>query len=257
MAQTHMERLSPMDVSFLDQEKRGSHMHIGAVMTFEGPPPSHEDLRAHIESRLHLVPRYRQKLIYPRLEMGRPLWVDDPRFNLDYHVRHTALPSPGSEEQLRMLTGRIFSQRLDRSKPLWELWLVQGLEDNRFAVINKTHHCLVDGVSGVDLTTVLFDTSPTPTPVGAEPWTAAARALRCDARREGRGGDRQRSRCGWRAGRSTPRAIRPRRSRSCGRPPRVSATSRGSSPTRRRRRRSTCRSARTGGCCGSACRSRT
>ena len=171
MTQTHMERLSPMDVSFLDQEKRGSHMHIGAAMIFEGPPPSHEDLRAHIESRLHLVPRYRQKLMYPRMEMGRPLWVDDPRFNLDYHVRHTALPSPGSEEQLRMLTGRLFSQRLDRSKPLWELWLVQGLEDNRFAVINKTHHCLVDGVSGVDITTVLFDTSPTPTPVGAEPWS--------------------------------------------------------------------------------------
>ena len=166
-----MERLSPMDVSFLDQEKRGSHMHIGAVMAFEGPPPSYEDLRAHIESRLHLVPRYRQKLAYPRLEMGRPLWVDDPRFNLEYHVRHTALPSPGTEEQLRALAGRLFSQRLDRSKPLWELYLVQGLEGNRFAVINKTHHCLVDGVSGVDITTVLFDTSPTPTPVGAEPWT--------------------------------------------------------------------------------------
>ena len=170
MPQTHMERLSPMDVSFLDQEKRGSHMHIGAVMTFEGPPPSYDELRAHIESRLHLVPRYRQKLAYPRLQMGRPLWVDDPRFNLEYHVRHTALPSPGSDEQLRALTGRLFSQRLDRSKPLWELWLVQGLEGNRFAVLNKTHHCLVDGVSGVDITTVLFDTSPTPTPVGAEPW---------------------------------------------------------------------------------------
>jgi diacylglycerol O-acyltransferase / wax synthase len=170
MPQTHMERLSPVDVSFLDQEKHGSHMHIGAVMIFEGPPPPYEDLRAHIESRLHLVPRYRQKLAYPRLQMGRPMWVDDPRFNLDYHVRHTALPSPGGREQLRLLAGRIFSQRLDRSKPLWELWLVQGLEGNRFALINKTHHALVDGVSGVDITTVLFDTSPTPTPVGVEPW---------------------------------------------------------------------------------------
>jgi diacylglycerol O-acyltransferase len=171
MAQTHMERLSPVDVSFLDQEKHGSHMHIGAVMIFEGPPPPYEQLRAHIESRLHLVPRYRQKLAYPRFQMGRPLWVDDPRFNLEYHVRHTALPSPGSVEQLRLLAGRIFSQRLDRSKPLWELWLVQGLEGNRFALINKTHHSLVDGVSGVDITTVLFDTSPTPTPVGGESWT--------------------------------------------------------------------------------------
>ena len=171
MTQSHMERLSPMDVSFLDQEKRGSHMHIGAVMLFEGPPPTHTELREHIESRLHLVPRYRQKLAYPKLEMGRPLWVDDPRFNLEYHVRHTALPSPGSEEQLRMLAGRIFSQRLDRSKPLWELWLVQGLEGGRFAIINKTHHSLVDGVSGVDITTVLFDTSPTPTPIAPESWT--------------------------------------------------------------------------------------
>jgi diacylglycerol O-acyltransferase / wax synthase len=171
MAQRHMERLSPVDVSFLDQEKEGSHMHIGAVMIFEGPPPPYEDLRTHIESRLHLVPRYRQKLVYPRFQMGRPLWVDDPRFNLEYHVRHTSLPSPGSVEQLRLLTGRIFSQRLDRSKPLWELWLVQGLEGNRFALINKTHHALVDGVSGVDITTVLFDTSPTPTPIGAEGWT--------------------------------------------------------------------------------------
>jgi diacylglycerol O-acyltransferase len=171
VTQRHMERLSPVDVSFLDQEKRGSHMHIGAVMLFEGPPPTHAQLREHVESRLHLVPRYRQKLAYPRLEMGRPLWVDDPRFNIDYHVRHTALPSPGSMEQLRNLTGRIFSQRVDRSKPLWELWLVQGLEQGRFALINKTHHALVDGVSGVDVTTVLFDTSPTPTPIAAEDWT--------------------------------------------------------------------------------------
>src|SRR3954451_24416798 len=152
-----MERLSPVDVSFLDQEKSGSHMHIGAAMLFEGPPPSYQDLLAHIESRLHLVPRYRQKLAYPRFQMGRPVWVDDPRFNIEYHVRHTALPAPGNVEQLRLLTGRLFSQRLDRSKPLWELWLVQGLADNRFAIINKTHHALVDGVSGVDLTTVLFD----------------------------------------------------------------------------------------------------
>src|SRR3954466_12846400 len=105
MAQTHMERLSPVDVSFLDQEKHGSHMHIGAVMIFEGPPPPYDELRAHIESRLHLVPRYRQKLAYPRFQMGRPVWIDDPRFNLDYHVRHTALPSPGSTDQLRLLAG--------------------------------------------------------------------------------------------------------------------------------------------------------
>jgi WS/DGAT/MGAT family acyltransferase len=100
--------------------------------------------------------------------MGRPLWIDDPAFNLAYHVRHTALPSPGSEEQLRRLTGRVFSQALDRSKPLWELWLVQGLERNRFALLSKTHHALVDGVAGVDISTVLFDTKPVPEPAPDE-----------------------------------------------------------------------------------------
>jgi diacylglycerol O-acyltransferase len=162
MATAHKDRLSSVDASFLHQEGHASHMHVGAVMIFEGPPPAREDFLAQIDSRLHLVPRYRQKLAFPRFEMGRPVWVDDPRFNLGYHVRHTALPSPGGIEQLRLLAGRIYSQRLDRSKPLWEVWLVQGLEDNRFALINKTHHALVDGVSGVDLATVLFDVSPVP-----------------------------------------------------------------------------------------------
>jgi diacylglycerol O-acyltransferase len=161
-AQEHMDRLSAIDASFLAGEKESSHMHVGGVMIFEGPPPGRENTLEHIASRLPLVPRYRQKLAFPRFEMGRPLWVDDPSFNLEYHVRNTALPSPGDLEQLRVLTARIFSQRLDRSKPLWETWFVQGLEDDRFAVINKTHHALVDGVSGVDLATVLFDLGPVP-----------------------------------------------------------------------------------------------
>jgi len=165
MPTSHKDRLSSVDTSFLTQEGRASHMHVGAVMIFEGPPPAREDFLAQIDSRLHLVPRYRQKLATPRFEMGRPLWIDDPRFNIEYHVRHTALPQPGGIEQLRQLAGRIFSQRLDRSKPLWESWLVQGLEDNRFALINKTHHALVDGVSGVDLATVLFDLSPVPSEI--------------------------------------------------------------------------------------------
>jgi len=137
-------------------------MHVGAIVLMEGPAPSREEFTRHIESRLHLVPRYRQKLAFPRFEMGRPFWVDDPRFNIDYHVRHTALPAPGSMEQLRGIAGRIFSQRLDRSKPLWEIWLVQGLADGSFALVSKTHHALVDGVSGVDIATVLFDLAPTP-----------------------------------------------------------------------------------------------
>ena len=122
----------------------------------------------------------------PPLETGRPLWVDDPNFNLEYHLRHTALPEPGSEEQLRALAARIHSQRLDRTKPLWELWLVQGLEDGRFALISKTHHAVVDGIAGVDLATVLFDLEPVPPPMPheGEPWvpqpepSAAALAAR-------------------------------------------------------------------------------
>ena len=108
------------------------------------------------------MPRYRQKLAVPPIEMGRPLWVDDPNFNLEYHIRHTALPAPGSEEQLLLLASRIFSQQLDRSRPLWETWLVERLDGNRFAMISKTHHSLVDGISGVDLATVLFDAEPVP-----------------------------------------------------------------------------------------------
>jgi WS/DGAT/MGAT family acyltransferase len=167
-----MDRLSAVDASVLAQEGRASHMHVGAVLVFEGPPPAYEELVAHVQSRLHLVPRYRQKLAFPRFEMGRPLWIDDPRLNIAYHVRHTALPEPGSIEELRLLAGRIFSQRLDRSKPLWEMWLVQGMSDNRFALITKTHHAMVDGISGVDLATVLFDLGPVPQAVHElEPWT--------------------------------------------------------------------------------------
>jgi diacylglycerol O-acyltransferase len=166
--QSHLDRLSSVDASFLSNESSSSHMHVGAVLIFEGPPPRYDDFLAHVRSRLDLVPRFRQKLVFPPFEAGRPLWVDDAAFNLAYHVRHTALPSPGSEEQLRNLTGRVFSQALDRSKPLWELWLVQGLERNRFALLSKTHHALVDGVAGVDIATVLFDVKPVPEPASEE-----------------------------------------------------------------------------------------
>jgi len=170
--QQHLDRLSSTDASFLHQEGPDSHMHIGGVLIFEGPPPPFEEFLDHIRSRLHLVPRYRQTLATPPLETGRPVWVDDPSFNIEYHVRHAALPAPGTEEQLFRLAARIASQQLDRSKPLWENWLVEGLQGNRFALISKTHHALVDGVSGVDLATVLFDTEPNPprAPTELEPW---------------------------------------------------------------------------------------
>jgi WS/DGAT/MGAT family acyltransferase len=172
LTQQHLDRLTSIDASFLHQEGRSSHMHIGGVLLFEGPPPSFDDFLDHVRSRLHLVPRYRQKLATPPLETGRPLWVDDPDFNLEYHVRHTALPAPGEEQQLFLLASRIASQQLDRTKPLWEHWLVEGLADGRFAVISKTHHSLVDGISGVDLASVLFDSErdPPPPDTGLEPW---------------------------------------------------------------------------------------
>jgi WS/DGAT/MGAT family acyltransferase len=157
------DRLTGLDASFLHLEDEAAHMHVAAVMTFAGSLPDIDELVGGIESRLHLVPRYRQRLAFVPLGQGRPRWVDDPHFNLRYHVRHTALPEPGTEEQLKRLAGRVFSQRLDRDKPLWEMWVVEGLDGgDRFAVLSKTHHALVDGVSGIDIMSVLFDTQPEP-----------------------------------------------------------------------------------------------
>jgi WS/DGAT/MGAT family acyltransferase len=168
------DRLTGLDTSFLHMERAGAHMHVASTIVFEGTAPSHEEFRDHIASRLHLVPRFRQKLRFVPFDQGRPVWVDDPYLNLDYHVRQTALPAPGSDEQLRNLAARIFSQQLDRSKPLWEMWLIEGLQDDRFAVVGKSHHALVDGVSGVDITTVLFDLDAEPqgTPASPPPWLA-------------------------------------------------------------------------------------
>lgn len=167
----HLDRLTAIDASFLSNENENSHMHIGAVMIFDGPPPSYEDFVAHVESRLPYVPRYRQKLVYPPLEAGRPLWTDDTGFNLSFHMRHSALPSPGTESELIALANRVFSQSLDRSKPLWEMWLVQVLQNDRFAVLIKSHHAMIDGISGVDIGTVLFDVTANPEPVApTEEW---------------------------------------------------------------------------------------
>jgi WS/DGAT/MGAT family acyltransferase len=170
--QRHLDRLTPIDAAFLHQEGAHSHMHIGGLTIVEGPPPATSELLEQIRLRLHLVPRYRHKLANTALDSGRPVWVDDPTFNLEYHIRHTALPTPGQWEQLCSLTARIFSQQLDRSKPLWEMWLIEGLEDDRFALITKTHHSLIDGIAGVDLATVLFDLSPEPPPIrhSGRPW---------------------------------------------------------------------------------------
>jgi diacylglycerol O-acyltransferase len=167
------DRLTGLDTAFLHLEDNSTaHMHVASVMIFEGQAPTPQELVDHVLSRLHLVPRYRQRLAYVPLDQGRPVWTDDPHFNPHYHIRHTALPRPGDEAALKQLAGRLFSQRLDRSKPLWEIWLVDRMAGQRFALIAKTHHALVDGISGVDITTVLFDTAAEPIapPGRTEPW---------------------------------------------------------------------------------------
>jgi WS/DGAT/MGAT family acyltransferase len=172
------DRLTGLDSAFLHLEDHGSaHMHVASVMVFEGEAPAYDDLVEHILSRLHLVPRYRQRLAFVPFGQGRPVWTDDPHFNPRYHIRHTGLPRPEDEAELKQLAGRIFSLRLDRSKPLWEMWLVQHMAGGRFAVIAKTHHALVDGISGVDITTVLFDAAAEPLRAARPPAPWVARPL--------------------------------------------------------------------------------
>ena len=168
--------MSPLDASFLHIEDDKSHMHIGSVAIFEGPAPTYESVRAMVESKLSLVPRYRQKVRFVPLGLGRPVWIDDPHFNLIYHVEHTALPTPGGDEELRNLVGRVMSQQLDRSKPLWEMWVVEGLDAGRWALLSKVHHCMVDGVSGTDLLAVMLDQSRDPEPAGVQDLASRARS---------------------------------------------------------------------------------
>ncbi len=162
-----MDRLNPIDAQFIDAEDRdrNTSMAIASIAVFEGPPPSYDEFVAEIARRLPLVPLYRKKLRTVALRLGPPVWVDDPRFDLRYHVRQTALPAPGGDEQLRKLMARVMAQRLDRDYPLWEYWLVEGLANGRWALISKVHHCMVDGISGTDLYRIIFDTSPVPEPL--------------------------------------------------------------------------------------------
>jgi diacylglycerol O-acyltransferase / wax synthase len=150
------DRLTPLDASFLHLEDQNQPMHVGCVMIFEGDPPAYRDFADHVSARLPLVPRYRQRLANVPLGQGRPRWVDDEGFDIAFHVRQTALPSPGTERELKRLASRVFATPLNRDKPLWEMWLVEGLAGNRFAVLSKTHHALVDGISGLDILSVLF-----------------------------------------------------------------------------------------------------
>jgi diacylglycerol O-acyltransferase / wax synthase len=167
-----LNRMSAQDASFLHIESDDRPMHVGGVSVFEGPPPPFADTTSIIEAKLAFVPRYRQVVRSVPFTLARPVWVDDPHFNLGYHVRRTALPQPGGDDELRTLVGRVMSQNLDRAKPLWEMWVVEGLDQGRWALVSKVHHAMVDGVAGTDLMTVLLDKERDPERPSAEPWTA-------------------------------------------------------------------------------------
>jgi diacylglycerol O-acyltransferase / wax synthase len=167
----NVDRMSALDASFFYAESENTPMHVGSVAVFDGPAPTYGDVVRLILSKLPKVPRYRQRVRPIPMQLGRPVWVDDPHFQILYHVRHTAVPRPGSDEQLRNLAGRVLGQRLDMAKPLWELWLVEGLADDKWALISKVHHCMVDGVAGTDLMQLMFDLDPDAKHEAPQDWT--------------------------------------------------------------------------------------
>ncbi|MEO5878506.1 MAG: wax ester/triacylglycerol synthase family O-acyltransferase, partial [Streptosporangiaceae bacterium] len=169
-----VHRMSGLDASFYLIEDENTPLHVAALIILDGPPPSYGDLVRLIAAKLPQVERYRQRVRSVPFHLGRPVWVDDPHFQILYHVRHTAVPSPGSDEQLRNLAGRLLGQRLDSKKPLWEMWLIEGLDNGRWALLVKVHHAMVDGVAGMDLMTELFDVSPDAEIPAAQPWEPRA-----------------------------------------------------------------------------------
>jgi WS/DGAT/MGAT family acyltransferase len=169
----HLDRLTSFDASFLANERSNGHMAIGAVLMCDGEAPGHEEFVAHVRSRLHQVPRLRQRLLEPPLRLGTQFWVDDPDFDVHRHVKRATLGRPGGDEALSQLVGELLAPPLERSKPLWELVVVEGLADDRFAIVYKTHHAMADGISAVDIGMLLFDLEPKSGPAPAEaPWGA-------------------------------------------------------------------------------------
>ncbi len=171
-----MERLTPLATAFLDAEDEDpdASLPIGSITIFRGPAPSFEEFVQAIAGRLPLLPRYRQKLHTPRFDIGPPSWVDDPRFDVRWHIRNTALPAPGGREELGRLMGRVMSRRMDRNRPLWEYWFVEGLADGRWAFISKLHHSMVDGVAGTDIYRLVLDFTPEPRPPVEDHWQPEA-----------------------------------------------------------------------------------
>ena len=165
-----MRRMSAQDAAFLHIEDDVSHMHIGAVAILQGPPPAYEALAERVWANLPDVPRYRQRVHFVPLALGRPVWVDDPQFDLGFHLRRTAVPAPGGAEQLQLLIGRLMSQQLDRHRPLWEMWMIEGLDENRWGLLTKVHHSMVDGVSGAELLSAILDEQPDPAVTRGASW---------------------------------------------------------------------------------------
>jgi WS/DGAT/MGAT family acyltransferase len=171
-----VERLNALDAEFLHLEDGIVHMHIAGASVFDDPPPPFHEVEALVASKLHLIPRYRQRIRSVPFELGRPVWVDDPHFDIGYHLRHMALPAPGDDAAFCGLMGRLMSQPLDRERPLWEAWIVEGLEGGRWAFVFKVHHCMVDGIAGVELLTVLLDLEADTTLAEPQPWAPHSEA---------------------------------------------------------------------------------
>jgi len=170
-----MERLTPLATAFLDAEDEDdkASLAIGSFAAFEGPAPSYDEFVRTIEGRLPAIPRYRQKLRTVPLDLAAPLWVDDPDFDLRWHIRNTALPAPGGPAEIGRLVSRVMSRRMDRGRPLWEYWFCEGLAGGRWALLSKLHHCVVDGVSGTDLYRLVLDAGPEPGPALPDHWVPA------------------------------------------------------------------------------------
>jgi diacylglycerol O-acyltransferase len=185
---TTLERMNPLDAWFLYAEEDGvNHMNILSFIVLDGPPPPYEDLLDLVASKLPQLPRYRQVIRTVPMHIGRPVWVDDANFDLQFHVRQTALPAPGDDSVLERLISRLMAQQFDGARPLWELWSVEGLTDGRWVLLSKLHHAMVDGVSGADMVSILLDKERKPAPAPPVPWPLAHRRRhRRDHARRGR-----------------------------------------------------------------------
>ena len=177
-----MERMGSLDAVFIAVEDSVNHMHIGSVGIFEGPVPSYEEMYALVAAKLQLVPRYRQRVREAPAGVGRPVWIDDADFDLDNHLRHTALPAR-DRFGLEQLVGRVMSHPLDRRQPLWEMWFIEGLSDDRWAMLSKVHHCMVDGIAASDLLAVLLDLEPDAPLLARDEWNPASEPSRVELAR--------------------------------------------------------------------------